>query len=92
MLRVVRLGVRMRKSEVCEALFTLYIYIKVLFILACNVGSDAGVPASIRHLSLLYLNYSTTRCYSDAPICLKDLKRYRKTPERQVVDMQFSNY
>lgn len=53
--------------------FTLYIYIKVLLILASYICGYAGVAASVRHLSALDLNNAAAGCYGHMIINLQDL-------------------
>lgn len=65
----------MRPSQLTHQLtqFTLYIYIKVLLILASDICGYAGVAASVRHLSVVDLNSAAAGCYGHVIIDLQDL-------------------
>jgi len=53
--------------------FTLYIYIKVLLVLAGYVGGDAGVAARVGHLGLLDLHHPTVGRDGDVVVRPQDL-------------------
>lgn len=65
----------MRPSQRTHQLtqFTLYIYIKVLLVLASYICGYAGVAAGVRHLSVLDPNNAAAGCYGHVIIHLQDL-------------------